>query len=141
MAAHPSIIDGIERPPFVFDQGLWRGVLYLIVVAPNPGLRAYGIEMSCEIYSGIEEMIYSVADHGDKTTGRYDGGVYIKEAENSALLKAYAAIDPVGRKPRHFSFVEATTATRCLASPNPSYERLAAPKRHMLGDLLGPMRK
>jgi hypothetical protein len=46
-------------------KGLWRGVLYLIVVAPNPGLRAYGIEMSCEIYSGIEEMIYSVADHGD----------------------------------------------------------------------------
>lgn len=69
---YPSIIDGIERPPFVFDQGLWRGVLYLIVVAPNPGLRAYGIEMSCEVYSGIEEMIYSVADHGAKT-GSYAG--------------------------------------------------------------------
>jgi hypothetical protein len=101
---YASIIDGIERPPFVFDQGLWRGVLYLIVVAPNPSVRAYGIEMSCEIYAGFEEMIYSVADHGGKT-GVYDGGVYIKEAEDSALLKAYAATDPVGRKLRHFSFV------------------------------------
>ena len=101
---YASIIDGIERPPFVFDQGLWRGVLYLIVVAPKPSLRSYGVEIRCEIYAGFEEMIYSVADHGDKT-GIYGGGVYIKEAENSALLKAYAATDPVGRKPRHFSFV------------------------------------
>jgi hypothetical protein len=101
---YPSIIDGIERPPWVFDQGLWRGALYLIVLAGKPGLRAYGIEMSCEIYAGFEEMIYSVADHGGKT-GVYDGGVYIKEAENSALLKAYTATDPGSRKPRHFSFV------------------------------------
>jgi hypothetical protein len=96
-----SIVDGIERGAYVFDQGLWRGVLYLIVVAKN---RAYGIEMSCEIYAGFDEMIYSVADHGDKA-GHYDGGVFIKEAESSALLRAYAATDPVGRKPRHFSFV------------------------------------
>jgi hypothetical protein len=60
--------------------------------------------MSCEIYVGFDEMIYSIADHGG-TTGGYDGGVYIKEAEYSALLKAYAAIDPIGRKPRHSSFV------------------------------------
>jgi hypothetical protein len=98
---YPSIIDGIERPPFVVDRGLWRGVLYLIVVAPKPSLRAYGIEMSCEIYVGFEEMIYSVADHG----GKSDGGLYIKEAENSALLKAWSATDPVNRKPRRFSFV------------------------------------
>jgi hypothetical protein len=101
---YPSIIDGIERPPFVVDQGFWRGVLFLIVLAPKQGRRAYGVEMSCEIYAGFEEMIYSIADHGGKTGG-YDGGVYIKEAETSALLKAYAATDPVGRKPRHFSFV------------------------------------
>ena len=101
---YTSIIDGIERPPFVFDQGLWKGVLYLIVVGPNPSLRAYSIEISCEIYAGFEEMIYSVADHGGGASV-YDGGVYIKEAGNSALLKAYIAIDPVGRKPRHFLFV------------------------------------
>ena len=101
---YASIIDAIERPPFVFDQGLWRGVLYLIVVAPKPSFRDYGAEISCEIYVGFEEMICSVADHGGKT-GIYDGGVYVKEAENSALLEAYAATDPVGRKVRHFSFV------------------------------------
>lgn len=101
---YPSIIDGIERPPSVFDHGVWRGVLYLIVVAPKPSHRAYGIEIACEIYVGFDEMIYSVADHGGTTRG-YDGGVYVKEAESSALLKTYAAIDPVGRKPRHFSFV------------------------------------
>jgi hypothetical protein len=100
---YPSIVDGIERPPFVVDQGVWRGVLYLIVLA-SKGPRAYGIEISNEIYAGFDEMIYSIADHG-RTTGGYDGGVYIKEAENSALLKAYAAVDPIGWKPRHFSFV------------------------------------
>jgi hypothetical protein len=100
---YPSIIDGIERPPWVFDQGLWRGVLYLIVLA-GKGPRAYGVEISCEIYAGFHEMIYSIADHGGTTRG-YDGGVYIKEAENSALLKASAALDPIGRKLRHFSFV------------------------------------
>ena len=79
-------------------------MLYLIVLAANPSLRAYGIEMSCEIYAGFDEMIYSVADHGGGTSS-YDGGVYIKEAENSALLEAYAVTDPIGRKPRHFCFV------------------------------------
>jgi hypothetical protein len=123
-----SIIDGIERGPFVFDQGLWRGVLYLIVVAPNPGLRAYGIEISCEIYSGIEEMIYSVADHGDKATGRYGGGVYIKEAENSALLKAYAATDPVGRKPRHFSFVGSDYCYEVLGFSDPTIRAFGSPE-------------
>jgi hypothetical protein len=123
---YPSIIDGIERPPFVVDQGLWRGVLYLIVVAPNPSLRAYGIEMSCEIYVGFEEMIYSIADHGGKT-GRYDGGVYIKEAENSALLKAWAAIDPVNQKPRHFSFVGNDYSYEVLGFSEPIIRAFGSP--------------
>lgn len=128
---YPSMIDGIERPPFVFDQGLWRGVLHLIVLAPSPGLRAYGVEMPCEVYAGFEEMIYSVADHGDKG-GAYDGGVYIKEAGRSALLTAYAAADPAGRKPRHFSFVGGDfcfevlgfgePAIRAFGSPGEAYE-------------------
>jgi hypothetical protein len=123
---YPSIIDGIERPPFVFDQGLWRGLLYLIVVAPNPSLRACGIEMSCEIYAGFDEMIYSVADHGGKTDF-YDGGVYIKEAENSALLKAYAATDPVGRKPRHFSFVGCDYCYEVLGFSEPTIRAFDSP--------------
>lgn len=101
---YPSIIDGIERPPFVLDKGLWRGVLHLIVLAPKPGPRAYGIEIACEVFAAFEEMIYSVADHGGQ--GRaYDGGVYVKKADQSALLTAYATADPLGRKPQHFSFV------------------------------------
>ena len=124
---YASIIDGIERPPFVFDQGLWRGVLYLIVVAPKPSFRAYGAEISCEIYAGFEEMIYSVADHGGKT-GIYDGGVYIKEAENSALLEAYAATDPVGRKPRHFSFVGGDYCYEVLGFSEPIIRAFDSPE-------------
>ena len=123
---YASIIDRIERPPFVFDQGLWRGVLHLIVVAPNPSLRAYGIEMSCKIYAGFEEMIYSVADHGGRT-GFYDGGAYIKEAENSALLKAYAATDPMGRKPRHFLFVGGDYCYEALGFSEPIIRAFNSP--------------
>ena len=101
---YASIIDGIERPPYVFDQGLWRGVLHLIVVGPKTSLSAYGIEIRCEIFAAFDEMIHSVADHGG-ASGAYDGGVYVKEAENSALLRAYAATDPISRNPRHFLFV------------------------------------
>jgi hypothetical protein len=113
-----SIIDGIERPPFVFDQGFWLGVLHLIVVAPKPSFRAYGAEITCQIYAGFEEMIYSVADHGGGTA-MYDGGVYIKEAENSALLKAFAAADPFGRKPRLFSFVGGDRCYEALGFSEP----------------------
>jgi hypothetical protein len=120
------MIDGIECPPWVFDQGLWRGVLYLIVLAGNPSFRAYGVEMSCEIFAGFDEMIYSIADHGDKT-GACDGGVYIKEAENSALLKAYAATDPVGRKSRHFSFVGNDTCYEVLGFSEPIIRAFDSP--------------
>ncbi|MBH5392185.1 hypothetical protein [Bradyrhizobium diversitatis] len=125
---YPSIIDGIERPPYVFDQGLWRGVLYLIVVAPNPSLRAYGIEMSCEIYAGFEEMIYSVANHGDGKTEVYDGGVYIKEAGQSALLKSYVETDPVGRKPRHFLFVGSDYCYEVLGFSEPTIRAFGSPE-------------
>jgi hypothetical protein len=124
---YESVIDGIERPPYVFDQGLWRGVLYLIVVAPNPSRRACGIEISCEIYAGFDEMIYSVANHGD-SAGMYDGGVYIKEAENSALLNAYAATDPFGRKPRHFSFVGSDYCYEVLGFSEPMIRPFDTPE-------------
>jgi hypothetical protein len=120
------MIDGIERPPLVLDQGLWRGVLHLIVLAPAPGRRAYGLEVPCEVYAGFEEMIYSVADHGAEG-GIYDGGVYLKEAERSALLTAYAAIDPAGRKPRHFSFVGADYCYEVLGFGEPAIQAFASP--------------
>jgi hypothetical protein len=98
-------MDGMKAPPFVFSQGTWCGVLNLIVLECAPGTRAYGVEIfDCQAYVAFEEMIYSVANHGDKA-GNYDGGVYIKEAENSRLLESFENIDPFSRKPRHFSFV------------------------------------
>lgn len=128
---YPSIIDGIERPPYIFDQGLWEGVLHLIVVAPKPSRRAYGVEIACQIYAGFEEMIHSIAQGGFKT-GSYGGGVYIKEAESSALLKTWAEIDPVERKARHFLFVGADfcyevlgfsePVVRAFDSPDEAYE-------------------
>jgi hypothetical protein len=97
-------MDGINRPPFVLDRGLNRGILHLIVLECTPGTRAYGVEIQCQAYGAFEEMIYSIADHGD-VSGAYDGGVYMKEAANSRLLEAYSEIDPMERKARHFSFV------------------------------------
>ncbi|WP_431204610.1 hypothetical protein ACQ86E_05900 [Bradyrhizobium betae] len=110
------MIDGIDRPPVVLDQGVWRGVLHLVVLG---GIRAYGIEMRCEIYAAFDEMIYSIAYHGD-SAGVYDGGVYVKEAECSALLKAYEEIDPIGRKPRHFSFVGSDHCYEALGFSEPT---------------------
>ena len=124
---YASIIDGIERPPFVLDQGLWRGVLHLVVVGPKPSLRAYSVEMPCEIYAGFEEMIYSIASHGDRT-GMYDGGVYIKEAESSSLLKAYAATDPVRRRPRHFSFIGSDYCYEALGFSEPIVRAFETPE-------------
>ena len=125
---YPSIIDGIERPPFVYDRGLWNGVLHLIVVGPPHEQRAYGIEISCEIYAGYQEMIYSVAHHGT-ASGAYDGGVYIKEAETSALLTAYAAIDPIRRKPRQFSFVGSDYCYEVLGFEAPIIRAFDSPEQ------------
>ena len=94
----PSIIDGIGRPPFVLDRGLWRGVLSLIVLEARPGTRAYGVEVPCQIYGAFQEMIYSIAAHGDGSS-RYDGGAYIKEAESSHLLEYWAQLGPKPNKP------------------------------------------
>ena len=123
---YPSIIDGIERPPCVLNQGLWRGVLHLIVVSPQPGLRAYGVEVQCEAYAAFEEMIYSVANHGQG--GGYDGGVYIKKAETSALLTAYAAVDPGRREARHFSFVGGDYCYEVLSLGEPVVRAFASPE-------------
>jgi hypothetical protein len=100
----PSPLDGIDRPPFVLDRGLWQGGLSLIIVEPSPRKRAFGVLIKCEAYLAIEEMIYSVADHGGRAAF-YDGTVYLKEATNSRALSAYEAVDPLRRKARQFLFV------------------------------------
>jgi hypothetical protein len=123
---YPSVIDGIERPPYVFDRGFWRGVLHLTVTAPEPSSRAYGIELPCDIYYGIEEMLHSVAMPAFKS-GSYDGSIYIKEAESSALLNAYSTLlrdyrptDFSRHTPRHFLFVGADLCYEALGIAEPS---------------------
>jgi hypothetical protein len=70
----PSTLDGIGAP-FVLDRGLWREVLSLIVVEGVAPHRAFGVQVRCEAYLAVEEMIYSVAEHGEGA--HYDGGVYL----------------------------------------------------------------
>jgi hypothetical protein len=78
--------------------------------------------MSCEIYAGF----HSITDHGGKT-GAYDGGVYIKEGENSALLKAYAVTHPVARKPRHSAFVGSDYCNEVLGFSEPIIRAFDSP--------------
>jgi hypothetical protein len=56
------------------------------------------------VYFAVEEMIYSIAPHSNGS-GRYDGSIYIKEATASALMNAFASVDPAQLKARHFLFV------------------------------------
>lgn len=98
----PSEIDGVLSP-FVLDGGVWRGERRLAVVEPSPGRRAYGVAAMCIAYAAYDEMLYSVASHGEGL--RYDGGVYLKEAQGSLWLKAHAEIDPLERRLRHFCLV------------------------------------
>jgi len=63
-------------------------------------------------------MIYSCADHGDRSRV-YDGGVYIKEAERSQLLKRFERIDPLRRKPRCFLFVGGDYCYEALSFSQP----------------------
>jgi hypothetical protein len=79
--------------------------------------------MSCEIYAGFDEMIYSIADHGG-TTGGYDGGVY---TEYSPLLKAYVATEPLGRRLRHFSFVGNDYCYEVLSFSEPTIRAFDSP--------------
>lgn len=106
----------------MLDAGILRGILNLIVIelstAWKPGSRAYRIEVDCEIYAAFDEMIYSIARHGNGT-GAYDGGVYIKEAEDSALLKHYDNNDPIRRKVRHFLFVGGELCYETLGTKEP----------------------
>lgn len=109
---YPSIMDGIDRDPFVYAHDHLRGMLYLLVFGGKSGPRVFGVEIACYGYFAVEEMLYSVARHGDGSKS-YDGGIYIKEAINSRLLQAMVDQHPLARSPtnpegwvaRHFLFV------------------------------------
>jgi hypothetical protein len=73
-------------------------------------------------------MIHSVADHGGRT-GFYDGSVYIKEAESSALLQAWAVTDPHQRKARHFFFVGGDYRYEVLGFSEPIIRAFDSPEQ------------
>ena len=100
-----TIIDGIASPPFVFDQGLWNGVLSLIVVAggPEPS-SAFGLQFQCLAYFGMDELIYDLAGHGDQGLA-YDGVVYLKEAQRSRFKDFQESVDPLKRIIRHYALI------------------------------------
>lgn len=97
-----SEIDGIFAP-FVLDGGMWRGERRLVVVEAPSGRRAYGVAVECLAYAAYDEMVHSIASHGEGLA--YDGGVYIKEAQASVWLKAHTEADPLARRLRHFALV------------------------------------
>jgi hypothetical protein len=107
---------------------MWRGTFHLIVLECPPGTRAYGIEtIDCEFYAAFEEMIYSIADHGDRA-GSYDGGVYIKEAETSQLLETWTRTDPFERQFRHFSFIGGDYCYEAISTSDPVIRVFANPE-------------
>lgn len=100
----PSIIDGVERPPYVLERGLRRGVLRLVVTPPRSDQPVFGIQVGVEAYACVEEAAYSIGGSGSNGSS-YDGGVYIKEARSSAVLDAYARLPALTPNVRHFLFV------------------------------------
>jgi hypothetical protein len=85
----------------------------------KPASRAFRIEVDCQVYFAVEEMIYSVAPHGNRS-GAYDGNVYIKEASTSYLRETFTKIGPVLKRTlRHFLFVGLDYCYETLGSGEP----------------------
>ena len=120
---YTSMMDGLKNPPFVFDQGLWKRRLHRVVLEAAPGPRAYGVQIECEVYAGFDEMIYSLANHGDESAG-YNEDAYIKEATASALISAFKAAHPFGRTPRHFLFAGGDLCFETLGFSEPTIHRI-----------------
>ena len=114
-----TIIDGIASPPFVFDKGLWKDVVSLIIVAGSPEpSRAFGLQFRCLAYFGVDELIYDVAGHGDHGLA-YDGDIYLKEAQQSRLKDIQESIDPLKRTVRHYALIGGDFCFEVLAFEPP----------------------
>jgi hypothetical protein len=121
----PSILDGIDRPPFVLDRGLWNGILALIVVGAPPRGRSYGVQIRCQGYLAVEEALYSVADHG-AGTARYNGAVYIKETSDFPAQEAFEVFDRRQRKARRFLFVGSDFCYETIGFDEPVVQAFAS---------------
>jgi hypothetical protein len=66
--------------------------------------RLFRIEADCQVYFAVEEMLISIAPHGDGL-GRYDVNIYIKEATASGLMNAFTRVDPEKFKGRRHGLV------------------------------------
>lgn len=112
----PSVIDGITGP-WISNQGFCGDDLCLAVIG-NPGTtRAYGIKIEPLIHAGYDDLIYHGATW-QVESHFYDDGVYIKEAEQSALLSRYADDQFLGEV-RHFLFWSNTDCYEVLSREKP----------------------
>ena len=116
---YPSLLDGIKSPQLE-NFGYGNGGLHLIAFSAHNEGPAYGIQISCDAYFAVEEMLYSIAQHGDADI-IYDGTVYVKEAVRSKLLDNVVAIHPSEPVWRHFIFVSYDYCFETLGKSEPAF--------------------
>lgn len=119
----PSTIDGIRCPNVdVVGASLLNKVPVRCVVSgwsEGECLRVHTVDFpEARIVFSVEEMLYSIINHEDDT-GNYDGGVYIKETDRSALLTRLAEDDPLQRQFRHFLLVGLNTCVEIVDTEAP----------------------
>lgn len=115
---YPSPIDGVAPPPYAFDLGIHRGVLRIAVSPPDASIgNHFRIEIDCEMYFGVEEMIYSTAGHAGSSANTRKS--YIRQATSSRMLDFWRENDPFERSAKHFIFVGADFCYECLGLSDP----------------------
>lgn len=96
----PSVIDGMPLPS-ADAHGIGPEGLCLTVHSFRDDQRAFGIELQCQAYFAMDDLLYKYSNHGEPTSDY--GDVYIMEATASALLDAQARCNPT-IPVRHFRF-------------------------------------
>ncbi|AAK23704.1 hypothetical protein EIB18_09180 [Caulobacter vibrioides] len=119
----PSMIDGIRYPNVdVIGASLLNKVPVRCLVSEwsaGDCLRVYSVDFpGARVVFAVEEMLYSIINHDDGT-GNYDGGVYLKETDRSAVLARLAEDDPMQRRFRHFLLVGLNTCVEIVDTHEP----------------------
>ena len=120
---YPSIISGMACI-YVFDMGAEYGTLHLVVTGDGSSTH-FGIHVPCDAYFGVDEMYYSLAEHGIHEEF-VDKRSFIKEAEDSLFLKKMRALaTDFGLKEsfRHFIFVGNEYCYETLGTGEPVVKR------------------
>ena len=119
----PSAIDGIRFPNVdVVGASLLNRVPVRCLVSEwrdGECLRVHSVDFpSAQAVFAVEEMLYSIINHREDG-GAYDGEVYIKETDRSALLSKLSESDPQGRSFRHFLLVGLNTCVEVVDTEAP----------------------